>query len=104
MRCSAVRKQTAGYDGWGGGCERKGWRLFPKNWVLLCLLAVLSFGPCSNLASTCVVGEKPSAPLGRKLPGGERRPVCLARPLSRPERLFGRAVAAAAAIGGGQLW
>jgi hypothetical protein len=50
----------------------------------------VSFGgvELGSLLESCVVGERPSAPLGRNDPGGERRPVCLARTLSRSERGF----------------
>jgi hypothetical protein len=38
--------------------ERENWRLFPENWVLLCLLAVLScVGPCSNLRPLALLGK-----------------------------------------------
>jgi hypothetical protein len=55
---------------------------FPKNWVLVSLWSGVELdGPCPNNTRTCVVGERPSAPLGRNDRAvRERRPVWLARP------------------------
>jgi hypothetical protein len=53
---------------------------------------LVSFGgvELGALLESCVdlafVGERPSAPLGRNDPGGERRPVRVARSHARPGR------------------